>query len=68
MDGSNISESLKESKYRKGWREVIRRSVMASLRPPEVYQFLENIPLTTIVKQNVNFAYKMILEINIIIL
>ena len=34
--GVSISESLMTSKDRKGWREVIRRVVMAPLRPPEV--------------------------------
>ena len=30
------AESLRVSKDRNGWREVVRRSVMAPLRPPEV--------------------------------
>ena len=34
--GLNIAESLRASNDRKGWRDVIRRSVMAPLRPPAV--------------------------------
>ena len=30
------AQSLRVSKDRNGWREVVRRSVMAPLRPPEV--------------------------------
>ena len=30
------AESLRVSKDRNGWREVVRRSVKAPLRPPEV--------------------------------
>ena len=33
-------ESLRTSKGRKEWREVIRRFVMAHLRPPEVVGFV----------------------------
>ena len=33
-------ESLRVSKDRNGWREVVRRSVMAPLRPPEVMGYV----------------------------
>ena len=35
----NVTESLRASYDRKGLREVIRRSVMAPLRPPEVMRY-----------------------------
>ena len=33
--GLSIAKSLRASKDRKGWCEVIRRSMMAPLQPPE---------------------------------
>ena len=34
--GLSIAESLRESKDRQRWSEMIRRSVIAPIRPPEI--------------------------------